>query len=310
MNLSVAARLLLKDAQRQLANANKRITRLAQKDIQGGDLVVERVKAEIEEIKSLPTSNYREIQTVAARARRLDQSAGTRAQSFQKAATRAYRDDLVERAKDPFTVSRMTKDELAEVHSIQRSRLRDRLRYVRNAVGENYMTNVAQKILDDYDPQADHNKLRSLVGRSSKALSSKTLSPKGAREQIQQGVEMFGDVYLDMTDEQRRALWDALHRQTEVMNLGSPEVAELVHAVMSDQNFKAMFFRSSSSGEMQAVIGQGFKDTKIKQKKAMIDDRIARNILRRGFERDGVPLPDFLLEDAEDGEDVDQPFFF
>lgn len=308
MNLSVAARLLLKDAQRHLANANKRITRLAQKDIQGGDLVVERAKAQIEEIKSLPTSNYREIQTVAARARHLDQSAGTRAQSFQKAATRAYRDDLVERAKDPFNVTRMSKAELAEVHSIQRSRLRGRLRSVRGAVGENYMTHVAQEILDDYDPQADHNKLRSLVGRSSKALSSKTLSPQGAREQIQKGVEMFGDVYLDMTDEQRRALWDALHRQTEVMNLGSPEVAELVHAVMSDQNFKAMFFRSSSSGEMQAVIGQGFKDTKIKQKKAMIDDRIARNILRRGFERDGVPLPDFLLEDDE--EDMDQPFFF
>lgn len=308
MTLSVAAQLLLKDALRLLANANKRITRLAQKDIQGGDLVVERAKAEMEEIKSLPTSNYREIQTVEARARRLDQSAGTRAQSFQKAATRAYRDDLVDRAKDPFTVSRMTKDELAEVHSIQRSRLRGRLYRVRGDVGENYMTSVAQKILDDYDPQADHNKLRSLVGRSSKALSSKTLTPRGAREQIQQGVEMFGDVYLDMTDEQRRALWDALHRQTEVMNLGSPEVAELVHAVMSDQNFKAMFFRSSSSGEMQAVIGQGFKDTKIKQKKAMIDDRIARNILRRGFERDGVPLPDFLLEDNE--EDIDQPFFF
>lgn len=306
MDLSVAARLLLKDAQRQLANANKRITRLAQKDIQGGDLVVERAKAEMEAIKSLPTSNYREIQTVAARARRLDQSAGTRAQSFQRAATRAYRDDLVDRAKDPFTVTRMTKDELAEVHSIQRSRLRDRLRSVRNAVGDNYMTHVAQQILDDYDSQADHNKLRSLVGRSSKALSSKTLSPKGAREQIQQGVEMFGDVYLDMTDEQRRALWDALHRQTEVMNLGSPEVAELVHAVMSDQNFKAMFFRSSSSGEMQAVIGQGFNDTKIKQKKAMIDDRIARNILMRGFERDGAELPDSLREYIEE----EQPFFF
>jgi hypothetical protein len=304
MTLSVAAQLLRQKAMRLLANANKRITRLAQKDIQGGDLVVERVKAEMEEIKSLPTSNYREIQTVAARARHLDQSAGTRAQSFQKAATRAYRDDLVERAKDPFTVSRMTKDELAEVYSIQRSRLRDRLRRVRDAVGDNYMTHVAQKILDDYDPQADHNKLRSLVGRSSKALSSKTLSPKGAREQIQQGVEMFGDVYLDMTDEQRRALWDALHRQTEVMNLGSPEVAELVHAVMSDQKFKAMFFRSSSSGEMQAVIGQGFKDTKIKQKKAMIDDRIARNILMRGFERDGAELPDSLREY------MDQPFFF
>lgn len=306
MTLSVAAQLLRQEAMRLLANTNKRITRLAQKDIQGGDLVVERAKAELEAIKSLPTSNYREVQTVAARARRLDQSAGTRAQSFQKAATRAYRDDLVDRANDPNNVIRMTKDELAEVHSIQRSRLRGRLRSVRGAVGENYMTHVAQGILDDYDPQADHNKLRSLVGRSSKALSSKTLSPQGAREQIQQGVEMFGDVYLDMTDEQRRALWDALHRQTEVMNLGSPEVAELVHAVMSDQNFKAMFFRSSSSGEMQAVIGQGFKDTKIKQKKAMIDDRIARNILMRGFERDGAELPDSLREYIEE----DQPFFF
>ncbi len=306
MSLTPAALLLRQEATRLMANTSKRIARLAAKDIKGGDILVERAKAELEAIKALPTSNYREIQTVAARARRLDQSAGTRAQSFQKAATRAYRDDLVDRAKDPFTVSRMTKDELAEVLSIQRSRLRDRLRRVRGAVGDNYMTHVAQEILDDYDPQADHNKLRSLVGRSSKALSSKTLTPRGAREQIQKGVEMFGDVYLDMTDEQRRALWVALHRQTEVMNLGSPEVAELVHAVMSDQNFKAMFFRSSSSGEMQAVIGQGFKDTKIKQKKAMIDDRIARNILMRGFERDGAELPDSLREYIEE----DQPFFF
>lgn len=308
MALTVAAQLLRQEAMRLLANADKRITRLASKDIQGGDIVVGRAKAELEAIKALPVTNYREAQTQAARARRLDKSAGTRAQSFQKAATRAYRDDLVDKAQDPFTVTRMSKAELAEVFSIQRSRLRDRLRRVRGTVGDNYMTHEAQKILDDYDAQADHNKLRSLVGRSSKALSAKTLTVRGAQEQIQQGIEMFGEAYQNMTDEQRRALWDALHRQTEVSNLGSPEVAELVHAVLSDQKFNAAFFRSSSTGEMQAVIGQGFKDTKIKQKKAAIDDRIARNILRRGFEKKGTPLPDFLLEDND--EDEDQPFFF
>lgn len=295
MTLSVAAQLLRQEAMRQLANANKRITRLASKDIQGGDIVVERAKAELEAIKALPATNYREIQTVAARARRLDQSAGTRAQSFQKAATRAYRDDLVEQALDPNNVLHMTKDQLAEVYAIQRSRLRDRVRYVQKAIGgNNFMTRKADELVHLDVRGASVNTLRSFVSRSAKTLKSKTLTVEGAKKQLERGIELFGDVYSQMTDEQRGAVWEAMRREMMLGSLSSPDAIELIKTVMEDDKWKAQFFRSETNGEMVAVIGQGLQDTNAKLKKAQIDDRNAWEIIRRGREKWGDKDPNNL----------------
>ena len=95
MALTPAAAELSKELTRVLGNISKRNTRLKQKDVKGGDLVTERTDAKIEEIRSMPRSNYGEIKSALAQARRLDKSAGTRAHSFQKAAKRAYNDNLV-----------------------------------------------------------------------------------------------------------------------------------------------------------------------------------------------------------------------
>jgi hypothetical protein len=91
----------------------------------------------------------------------------------------------------------------------------------------------------------------------------------------------------------------------EYLGLASGDAAEIVKGVVNDQKYKAMFL-TAPTGELQAVIGQGLNDTRAKYHKAQIENRVARSILRRGFEKKGTPLPDFLLEDDEE----DQPFFF
>ena len=306
MALSVAAAALRSNATRIGANISKRLTRLASKDVQGGDILVARLKAELEEIRQMPATNYREVQAKEARMRRLDKATGTRDRSFQKAAKRAYRDDLVAQANDPFNVIRMSRDQLAEIHAIQRSRLRDKVRRVKKGIGGgNFMTHKVDALLEQDPKNLNHNQLRSLVSKAAKDLKSKTLTVTGAKKQLQHGVEMFGDVYNQMTDEQRGAVWEAMRRQMEYLGLASTDAAEVVNGVVSDQKYKAMFL-TAPTGELQAVIGQGLNDTRAKYHKAQIENRVARNILKRGFEKKGTPLPDFLLEDEEE----DRPFLF
>ena len=309
MALTPAAAELSKELTRVLANVSKRITRLKQKDVKGGDLVTERTTAKIEEIRSMSRSNYGEIKSALAQARRLDKSAGTRDRTFQKAAKRAYNDDLVAQANDPYNVTRMTRDQLAEVYSVQRPRLRDKVRRVKKVIdGNNFMTRKVDALLEQDPKSMNHNQLRSLVSKAAKDLQSKTLTVSGAKKQLQQGVEMFGDAYNQMNDEQRGAVWEAMHRQMEYLGLASGDAVEIVNGVVNDQKYKAMFL-TAPTGELQAVIGQGLNDTRAKYHKAQVENRVAANILKRGFEKKGTPLPDFLVDILKDNEE-DQPFLF
>lgn len=305
MALSPAAAELSKELTRVLGNITKRNTRLKQKDVKGGNLVTERTDTKIEEIRSMPRSNYGEIKSALAQARRLNKSAGTWAQSFQKAAKRAYNDDLVDRAKDPNNIIRMTKDELAETFSVQRSRLRDRIRSVKKTInGNNFMTHIAEDLLDEYDPKtADHNKLRSLVNRSSKYLDTKTLTVRGANDHIEKGVELVGDQYISWSDAQRTAFWEAVHREMELSGLSSVEAIEVVKTAMSDQKM-VVLFDEAPDGKLQAVIDQSLSGAKAKQARLKASYERGRKYLREGFEKHGVEVPDslrsFLYGDEED----------
>ena len=288
MALSVAAAALRANATRIGANISKRLTRLASKDVQGGDILVARLKAELEEIRAMPVTNYNEARSKEARMRHLNNAAGTKAETFQKAARRAYRDDLIAQTRDPNNILHMKRDELAEVYTYQRSRLRDRLRRVRQSIdGNNFMTRRAEQLLNLDVNGATVNQLRSFVGRSTKALDSDTLTVQGAKKQFQRGVEMFGDSYIRMTDEQRGAVWEAMRRQMSLGSIKSPDAIEVVRAVLEDSKWSAEFFNSETTGEMVAVIGQGAADTKARLVKAQIDDRNGNDILRRGSEKWG-----------------------
>lgn len=311
MALTPAAAELSKELTRVLANVSKRNTRLKQKDVKGANLVTERTDVKIEEIRSMPRSNYGEIKSALAQARRLDKSAGTRAQSFQKAAKRAYNDDLVERAKDPNNVIRMTKDELTETFSVQSSRLRGRIRSVKKSInGNNFMTRLAEDLLDEYDPKtADHNKLRSLVGRASKYLDYKTLTAQGANDHIEKGVALVGGKYRTWSDAQRTAFWEAVHREMELSGLSSVEAVEVVKTAMSDRKMEALF-DTAPDGKLRAVIDRTLSGAKAKLARLKASEERGRRYLKEGFEKHGVEIPEtlrsFLLGDEEEG----QPHLF
>lgn len=306
MALTPAAAELSKELTRVLANVSKRNTRLKQKDVKGANLVTERTAAKIEEIRSMPRSNYGEIKSALAQARRLDKGAGTRAQSFQKAAKRAYNDDLVDKAKDPNNVIHMTKDELTEVFSVQRSRLRGRIRSVKKSInGNNFMTRLAEDLLDEYDSKtADHNKLRSLVSRTSKYLNnSKTLTVQGANDHIKKGVALVGEKYRTWSDAQRTAFWEAVHREMELSGLSSVEAMEVVKTSMSDQKMEALF-DTAPDGKLRAVIDRTLSGAKAQLARLKASEERGRRYLKEGFEKHGVEIPEslrsFLLEDNEE----------
>lgn len=308
MALTPAAAELSKELTRVLGNIAKRNTRLKQKGVKGANLVTERTDTKIEEIRSMPRSNYGEIKSALAQARRLDKSAGTRAQSFQKAAKRAYNDNLVERAKDPNNVIRMTKDELAETFSVQRSRLYGRIRSVKKSInGNNFMTHIAEGLLDEYDPKtADHNKLRSLVGRSSKYLDTKTLTVQGANDHIEKGVDLVGEEYRSWSDAQRTAFWEAVHLEMELSGLSSVEAIEVVKTVMGDQKMKTLF-DTAPDGKLRAVIDRSLSGAKAKLVRLKAREKRGRNYLKDVFEKHGVEPPESLrsfLYDTEEEQDL------
>ena len=306
MALSPAATALNKNATRIGANLSKRLTRLASKDVKGGSILIERLKAELEEIRAMPVTNYREAQSKEARMRRLDKAAGTRAQSFQKAAKRAYNDDLAARAKDPNNIVRMNKDQLAETYAILRSRLRDRVRRVKGSTGNNYMTHFVEEFLEESDSKTtDHNKLRSLVNKSSKYLAAKTLSVQGAKDHIEKGVELVGEQYRTWSDKQRSAFWNAVHREMEVSGLSSTASIEVVKTAMADTKLQAVFSEDVSTGELTAYIGRTLNEAKVKAKRAEMDKKMGDEYFRQAFEKRGLEMP-FSLSNSE----RDNPFIF
>ena len=297
MALTPAAAALNKEAMRYLANTTKRIIRLAQKDIKGGDLVVERVKAQIDEIKSMPTTNYREIQAKEAAARRLDKSTRTRAQGFQKAAKRAYNDDLMAQLSNPSVMSRMTKDQLAGAYAVQRRRLRGRLRNVTNSVGNNFMTRRAEKLLDNDPKNMTLNQLRSITSKTANALNTKTLTVAGANDHIEKGVALVGEDYRTWSDEQRTAFWEAVHREMEMAGLSSTNAIEVVKTAVNDQKYKYKFISSSDTGELQIILGHSLADLQAKEKRLEIEDQVARSVFEDVFEKRGLdPLHFFSKE--------------
>ena len=288
MALSPAAADLNSNTTRIGANISKRLTRLAAKGVQGGDILVARLKKELEEIRSMPVTNYREAQSKAARMRRLDKAAGTRARTFQRAAKRAYNANLVEMAKDPNKIIRMTIDELSDTLSAQRSSLRSRVRSVKKAIdGDNIMTTRAENLLKEKTKGASINRMRSLVNSSAKALNSKSLTPDGAKEIIQRGVDMFGEVYLELNDEQRSALWKSMRREMELNSISSPDAIEIVKTAVEAAKKKFAFTRDSTSGELLAAIGDSTSDVAVQVKRMEIDSKNSLDIIERGKKKWG-----------------------
>lgn len=292
MALTPAAAELSKELTRVLGNIIKRNIRLKQKDVKGANLVTERTDTKIEEIRSMPRSNYGEIKSALAQARRLDKAAGTRAQSFQKAAKRAYNDDLVVQASDPNTMSQMTKDQLAEAYAIQRSRLRGRLRNVTKAVGNNFMTRRAEKLLDNDPKNMTLNQLRSISSKTSTALNTQTLTVAGANTHIEKGVALVGEDYRTWNDEQRTVFWSKVHQEMELSGLSSTNSIDVVKTAVYDKKFYYKFRTSKTTGELEIILGQSLADVEANERRSELDKEAGDTIINDMFKKHGVdPLP-------------------
>ena len=301
MALSPAAAELSKELTHVLGNIAKRNTRLKQKDVKGANLVTERTDTKIAEIRSMPRSNYGEIRSALAQARRLDKSAGTRAQSFQNVAKRAYNDDLVAQVSDPNTMIRMTKDQLAEAYAIQRRRLRGRLRNVTNSVGNNFMTRRAEKLLDNDPKNMSLNQLRSISIKTTVALNAQTLTVAGANAQIENAVALVGEDYRSWTDEQRTAFWNTVHREMESSGLSSTNSIDIVKTAVNDNKYYYKFRTSKTNGELEVILGQSLADVDAKERRREIDESVGNSILEQGFRKHGVePLPFMGKEETEE----------
>lgn len=301
MALTPAAAELSKELTRVLGNIAKRNTRLKQKDVKGANLVTGRTDTKIEEIRSMPRSNYVEIKSALAQARRLDKSAGTRAQSFQKAAKRAYNDDLVAQVSDPNIMTRMSKDQLAEAYAIQRSRLRRRLRSVTKAVGSNFMTRRAEKLLANDPKNMTLNQLRSISSKTTSALKSQTLTVAGANSHIEKGVALVGDDYRSWNDEQRTAFWNKVHQEMELSGLSSTNSIDIVKTAVYDKKYYYKFTSSKTTGELEITLGQSLADVEAKERRRKIDREVGDAIIKEMFKKHGVdPLPFMGREETED----------
>lgn len=304
MALTPAAAELSNELTRVLGNIAKRNTRLKQKDVKGANLVTERTDGKIAEIKSMPRSNYGEIKSALAQARRLDKAVGTRAQTFQKAAKRAYNDDLVAQASDPNTMSRMTKGQLAEAYAIQRSRLRGRLRNVTKAVGNNFMTRRAEKLLDNDPKNMTLNQLRSISSKTSSALNTQTLTVAGANSHIEKGVALVGEDYRTWSDEQRTVFWNKIHQEMELSGLSSTSSIEIVKTAVYDKKYHYKFTTSKTTGELDIVLGQSLNDVEAKTRRMELDKEAGDTIINEMFKKHGVdPLPFMGKEES-----VELPF--
>lgn len=199
----------------------------------------------------------------------------------------------MEKAKDPNKIIRMTADELSATLSAQRSRLRSRVRNVKKAIGgDNIMTHRAENLMKEKTSGASINRLRSLVNNSAKALKSKSLTPDGAKVIVQRGVDMFGEVYLELDDEQRSALWKAMRREMELNSISSPDAAEIIKTALESAKKKFAFTRDSTSGELLAAIGDSTSDAEVKAKRLEIDSRNSAAIISRGKKKWGSnPTP-------------------
>ena len=304
MALTPAAVEINKELTRILGNIAKRNTRLKQKDGKGANLVTERTDTKIEEIRSMPRSNYREIKSALAQARRLDKAAGTRAISFQKAAKRAYNDDLVAQVSDPNIMVGMTRDQLAEAYAIQRSRLRGRLRYVTKAVGNNFMTRRAEKLLDNDPKSMTLNQLRSISSKTSHALKTKTLTVAGANSHIEKGVALVGEDYRSWTDEQLTAFWNKVHQEMELSGLSSINSIDIVKTAVYDKKYHYKFITGKNTGELEIILGQSLADVEAKERRSELDKEVGDAIIINMFKKHGVdPLPFMGKEET-----VDLPF--
>lgn len=188
----------------------------------------------------------------------LDQSPGLRAESApviyrrEEAAAhrKQHRSRLMSKVQNPLERRRMTDAELREATALQRKNLVAARNRVLKATGRpNHATKRLDDLLEEIDGKRKANKgklthqqLASFASRMQKISEFEGVTVKGAKEQEQRGRDLFGNAYVKMDDDDRAAVWEAVHKKVrDDHSVGSGEALAEVKAMMNDQDITVTF---------------------------------------------------------------------
>lgn len=220
-------------ATRLAGNIARRVSRIEKAGISTN--AVEEFKQLQNQPKPKTANEWREYNK---QLKRLDGLSGTRMRTAkateQREATQTRNRQLREAVADPNTRIRMSQDDLKEAVKLYRADVRRKIRNTKKAVGENVAIKRAEEILADVDLDKSRNHLLSQISRLNRASEYKTLTPTGARKEIDTGIRVFGEDYATYTTEQKSAIWRAFERQKELESLSSDQVVDIVNATIRE----------------------------------------------------------------------------
>lgn len=182
----------------------------------------------------------------AAQLQRLNEAPGTRVKSAEQVAkrdsTRLRNEQLRSASADVNTRIRMSRGELVDAARLARADTRRRIRDVRKHVGDNFAARKAEEIANSLNLKGSRNEILSVLSSLEKTKKYKTLTRSGARAMEQAGLEAFGEVYADMDDEQKSAIWRRMESEQVKQSLSSQEVQAMIKAVLND-HYQVAFTR-------------------------------------------------------------------
>ena len=197
----------------------------------------------------------------AARVAKLDQSPAVRAATanpiYQAEQRRRARNDLVSRLSDPSSLSKMSEADMNKASAIVRKRMQGRIKSIESDLGETATTRRAREILDQMSAAKSRQAKMSALSKASRAVDGTwtTFSKAGARRQHQQGIQLLGSQYGDLTAEQQAAVWDEIHKHQAIHSLHSEEAVAQHRELLDRNGAQVAVTFTRKDGHLRATFG-------------------------------------------------------
>lgn len=216
-----------------------------------------------------------------------------RREKAARAAERARKDLLVERASDPNETRHMDTEELREANRIMRARLRGKANATKKHEGETFATRKLEEFLDESPAPKDatRNQLIRQVKRLNEISTFQGLTPQGARDLKERGVKILGEAYRSMTMSEQAAVWDAVHRYATVHSMKSAEAAAVMNESLNANGSPfAVAFEHHSDGRITAFLAKTKEEADVERYNARVRMKILRDKAKENERNGKKPL--------------------
>lgn len=170
--------------------------------------------------------------------------------------------------------------------------MRRRIKNIDRATGGSTGATYMKDLLDEIPTPAE---AKSLTNRSKvtaiREMYKKTqnfgATVKTARQQLQQGVDMFGDEYAKWDADQRTAAWEEFHRLQEEWGIASLTSYNIFKTIDNTGNKLHVDFRERKDGSLRASIGMSEQEARSKGDVNEAEDAVLAKLLA-----DSAPMPE------------------